>query len=171
MNLVAELRKPHTLTSKNRMIRYIGTDKTRFRQLVRIFLGNDYRLTQWAGWPLSDIVKKHPELIRPYLRPMIRSVDRPGMHEAVKRNVMRLLQFIDIPANLAGMAFDKAFRLFSDTGESIAVRVFAMQVLADVAMKEPELRNEVILLIEEGLPYGSPGYRSRASRLLKKLKK
>jgi hypothetical protein len=171
MNLVAELQKKHTLAIKNRIIRYIGTDKKRFDELVKIFLGDNYRLTQWAGWPLSDIVKKHPEMITPYLRPMLKGVDRPKMHEAVKRNVMRLLQFIDIPRNLAGLAFDKAFNLFSDTGEPIAIRVFAMQVMADVAMKEPELKNEVILAIEGGLPYGSPAYRSRAKRILKMLKR
>jgi hypothetical protein len=170
MNLVAELQKRHTIAIKNRIIRYIGTDAKRFGELVKIFLGDNYRLTQWAGWPLSDIVRKHPELIKPYLRSMLKSVDRANMHEAVKRNVMRLLQFVDIPPNLAGLAFDKAFTLFSDTGEPIAVRVFSMQVMADVAMKEPDLRNEVILAIEEHLPYGSAGYRSRAKRLLKALK-
>lgn len=171
MNLVAELQKQHSLAIRNRMIRYIGTDKKRFGELVKIFLGDNYRLTQWAGWPLSEIVKSHPELIRPYLRSMLKSVDRPNMHEAVKRNVMRLLQFIDIPDNLAGLAFDKAFTLFTNTSEPIAVRVFAMQVMADVAMKEPDLKNEVVIAIEEGLPYGSPGYKSRANKLLKKLKK
>lgn len=170
MNLVEELQKKHSIATKNRMIRYVGTDPKRFGELVKIFLGDNYRLTQWAGWPLSDIVRKHPDLINPYLRSMLKSVDRPKMHEAVKRNVMRLLQFIDIPPNLAGLAFDKAFTLFSDTSEPIAVRVFAMQVMADVAMTEPGLKNEVILAIEEHLPYSSAAYRSRARRLLNALK-
>lgn len=170
MNLVAELEKRHSVATKNRIMRHVGTDRKRFGELVKIFLGSNYRLTQWAGWPLSDIVKRHPEMIRPYLRPMLKSLDRPGMHDAVKRNVMRLLQFIDIPAGMAGLAFDKAFALFSDTGQPVAVRVFSMQVMADVAMKVPELKNEVCLAIEQHLPYGSPGYRSRARRLLKTLK-
>jgi hypothetical protein len=171
MNLITELGKRHSLAQKNRIIRYVGTDKKRFAGLVKIFLGDNYRLTQWAGWPLSDIVKEHPEMIKPYLRPMLKSVDRPNMHEAVKRNVMRLMQFIDIPPALAGLAFEKAFTLFSDTGEPIAVRVFSMQVMADVAMMEPELKNEVIVAIEDQLPYGSTGFRNRANKLLKKLKR
>ena len=171
MNLVAELGKRHSLATKNKIIRYVGTDPKRFDELVKIFLGDTYRLTQWAGWPLSDIVKKHPELIRPYLKRVLKTIDKPGMHVAVKRNVMRLLQFIDIPSSVSGLAFDKAFKLFSDTSEPIAVRVFAMTVMTQVAMKEPVLKNEVIIAIEEQLPYGSAGYRSRASRLLKALKK
>jgi hypothetical protein len=171
MNLVEELGKRHSVATKNKIIRYVGTDVKRFDDLVRIFLGDNYRLTQWAGWPLSDIVKKHPKLIRPYLKSVLKSIDKPGMHVAVKRNVMRLLQFIDIPPRIRGLAFDKAFKLFSDRSEPIAVQVFAMQVMTDVAMKEPELKNEVIIAIEEQLPYGSAAYNNRATRLLKALRK
>jgi len=171
MNLVAELQKRHSLASRNRMIRYVGADKKRFEELVTIFLGDNYRLTQWAGWPLSNIVRNHPDLIKPYLRSMLKSVDRPNIHVAVKRNVMRLLQFIEIPKTLRGLAFDTAFKLFTTADEPVAVKVFAMQIAADVAMLEPELKNEVILAIEQDYPYGSGAYRSRARNVLKMLKK
>lgn len=170
MNLVEELGKKHSLAIKNKIIRYVGTNPKRFAELVKIFLGDSYRLTQWAGWPLSDIVKKHPELIRPYLKPVLKSIDKANSHVAVKRNVLRLLQFIEIPTSVSGLAFDKAFKLFSETSEPIAVRVFAMTVMAQVAMKEPELKNEVIIAIEEQLPFGSAGFRSRAGKLLKDLR-
>lgn len=185
MNLVEELGKKHSLAIKNKIIRYVGTNPKRFAELMKIFLGDSYRLTQWAGWPLSDIVKKHPELIKPYLKPVLKRLDtgtpkfvgretnkgRNVMHVAVKRNVLRLLQFIEIPTSVSGFAFDKAFKLFSETSEPIAVRVFAMTVMAQVAMKETELKNEVIIAIEEQLPFGSAGFRSRAGKLLKELKR
>ncbi|HEX8060399.1 MAG TPA: hypothetical protein VF473_05655 [Cyclobacteriaceae bacterium] len=171
MNLIAELGKRHSLSTKNKIVRYVGTDAKRFDELMKIFLGDVYRLTQWAGWPVSDIVKKHPELINPYLKPVLKAIDKPGSHVAVKRNVMRLLQFIDIPPAIRGIAFDKAFKLFSDTSEPVAVRVFAMTVMTRVAMEEPDLKNEVIIAIEEQLPYGSAAYKSRAARSLKALRK
>ena len=171
MNIVEELSKKHSLATKNKIIRYVGTNSKRFDELVKIFLGDTYRLTQWAGWPLSDVVKKHPELIKPYLKPILKTIDKPGMHVAVKRNVMRLLQFIEIPANVRGLAFDKAFKLFSDASEPIAVQVFAMQIMSDIALEEPDLKNEVIIAIEEQLPYGSAAYKNRAARLLKALRK
>lgn len=171
MNLVDELKKMPGITIKNKIMRYIGTDRKRFDALVKVFLGDNYRLTQWAGWPLSDIVKDHPELLTPYLKPILKSVDKPGMHVAVKRNVMRVFQFIDIPKNVRGLAFDKAFKLYSDTSEPVAVRVFAMQVMTNIAMDEPELKNEVIIAIEEQLPFGSAAFRNRGMKLVKELKK
>lgn len=170
MNILEELQKPHKLSIKNKIIRYVGSDPKRFDELVRIFLGDNYRLTQWSGWPLSDIVKEQPGLIRPYLKKVLTAIDKPGMHVAVKRNVMRLLQFIEIPKNVRGLAFDKAFGLFSDTSEPIAVRVFAMTVMKQVAMDEPELKKEVIIAIEEQLPYGSAAFINRGRKMLKELR-
>jgi hypothetical protein len=171
MNIVTELEKHQSVTIKNKIMRYVGTDPNRFDELVKIFLGDKYRLTQWAGWPLSDIVGRHPELIRPYLKKILQSIDRPDQHVAVKRNVMRIFQFIEIPKSLRGLAFDKAFKLYSDSGEPTAVRIFSMTVMAQVAMTEPELKNEVILAIEEQLPYASAGFKARAKRLLKEMTK
>jgi hypothetical protein len=171
MNVVDELKKMPSMTVKNKIMRYIGTDRKRFDSLMKVFLGDNYRLTQWAGWPMSDLVKEHPELIGPYLKPILKSIDKPGMHVAVKRNVMRVLQFIEIPKNVSGLAFDKAFGLFSDISEPVAVRVFAMQVITNIALNEPELKNEVTIAIEEQLPYGSAAFRNRGLKLIKALKK
>jgi len=171
MNVVDELKKMPSTRVKNKIMRYIGTDRKRFDALMKVFLGDNYRLTQWAGWPMSDLVKEHPELITPYLKPILKSIDKPGMHVAVKRNVMRVFQFIEIPKSVRGLAFDKAFGLYSDTSEPVAVRVFSMQVMCDIAMLEPELKNEVIIAIEEQLPFGSAAFRNRGMKLIKQLKK
>jgi hypothetical protein len=171
MNLVDELKKMPGIASKKKIVRYVGNDRRRFDALMKVFLGSNYRLTQWAGWPMSDLVKQHPGLIAPYLRPILKNIDKPGMHVAVKRNVLRMFQFIEIPKNIRGLAFDKAFRLFADTSEPIAVRVFAMQVMSDVAMDESELKNEVIIAIEEQLPFGSPAFKNRGMKLIRKLKR
>jgi hypothetical protein len=171
MNLVHELKNPHSLALKDKIIRYVGTNPGRFDELMTIFLGGDYRSTQWAGWPLSDIAIKHPHLIRPYLRPILKTVDKPDMHVAVKRNVMRMFQFIEIPKNLRALAFEKAMGLLHDTSEPVAVRVFAMTVMKQVAMAEPGLKNEVTIAIEEQLPYGSAAFINRAGKLIKELKR
>lgn len=103
------------------------------------------------------------------LKPYLKSIEKQPV--AIKRNVMRTLSLSDIPAGLTGLAFSKAFSLHAELSETIAVKVFAMTVMTQVALKEPDLRNEVIIAIEEQLPYGSAAYRSRAAKLLKKLKK
>jgi hypothetical protein len=93
------------------------------------------------------------------------------VHDAVKRNVVRLLQFIEIPKQLQGLTADICFRFFHNKREPIAVRVFSMTVLSNLAKKLPELKNELIPLIEDQLPYGSAGFISRGRKVLRELKK
>jgi len=54
--------------------------------------------------------------------------------------------------------------------EPIAIRVFAMTVLANLADTYPEIKGELIAVIEDQMPYGSAGFISRGKKILKKLK-
>jgi hypothetical protein len=54
--------------------------------------------------------------------------------------------------------------------KSSIVKTFAMQALADLAMLDVELRQEVIEKIEALTANGTPAMRSRGKKLLKMLK-
>ena len=46
-----------------------------------------------------------------------------------------------------------------------------MTVLYNLCKKEPDLANELRILIEEQMLYGTAGFKSRGKRILKELKK
>ena len=101
---------------------------------------------------------------------ILKYVQRPYVHNSVKRNVVRLLQFIDIPKKNQRAVVDICFKFFNDKKEPIAVRVFSMTVLAHLTKDIPELKNELVPIIEDELPYGSAGFISRGRKVLKELK-
>lgn len=169
MDIKKELLKEHSKRQTSKIVSYIGNDSQRFNILVKAFLEGPYRVTQRAGWPLSYCVEEHPELITPHLKQVIAMIDKPGVHDAVKRNVVRLLQDIEIPRRFYGTIIDKCFRLM-DPKEAIAVRVFSMSVLANIAKAEPDLKKELKIVIEDQLPFGTAAYLSRAKKVLKALK-
>jgi len=170
MNLVQTLAKEHSRAQCDRIVKYIGEDPGRFNELVQTFLAGPYRITQRAAWPLRYCVEYHPQLIRPHLKAIIRNLKRPGLHDAVKRNTVRILQFIPIPRSLQGQAAAICFDLFRSPKEPVAVRVFSMSVLARITDDQPELKSELKILIEDQLPYASAGFLSRARKVLKQLK-
>ncbi len=170
MNLVKALLKEHSKAQCNRIVEYIGTDKDRFRELVEVFTTGTYRITQRAAWPLSYCAEYHPELIKPHLKKLIHNLNQPGLHDAVKRNTVRFLQFTSIPKSLQGITAQVCFDLLQNRKEAIAVRVFSMTVLANIAKHQPELKSELKIIIEDTLPYGSPGFVSRGRKILKGLK-
>jgi hypothetical protein len=167
VELEAEILKEHSKRQAVRIASWVGTDKKRFRKLMELFLRGEYRVTQRSAWIVNLCADKHPELIRPYLKQMIGRMQEPGVHDAVRRNVIRILQFIEIPEKLLGEVATVCFNYLSSPGEPIAVRVFSMTVLANIAQKKPELKNELRLVIEQQLSRGSMGFCSRAEKVLK----
>ena len=167
MNIVQEVLREHSKAMCDRVVRYVGKNPARFAELVSVFLKGPYRVTQRAAWPLSYCVEQHPELVKVHLKKIILNLKTPGVHHAVKRNTLRLLQFIDIPKSMQGFVADVSFRFLSDPKEPIAVKVFSMEVLSKIAQQQPEIERELRLIIEDQLPYAGPAFLSRARKVMR----
>jgi hypothetical protein len=163
------LEKEHSKRQCIRIVNYIGSDQGRFDSLVACFLNGPYRITQRAAWPLSISAERNPALVAIHLPHLIRFLSRNDIHDAAKRNILRLLQTVEIPARYHGKMLDVCFRFLSDKTEPVAVHVFAMTVLSRITQRFPELRKELRIILEDQLPYGSAGYRSRAMKVLKEI--
>ena len=73
---------------------------------------------QRAAWVLSVVAEKHYELAKPWLPQMIAKMQQPGVHVAVKRNVVRILQFLEIPEELHGDVMNVCFEMLADPKET-----------------------------------------------------
>lgn len=169
MNLVELLLSGNSKANQLQIQRYVGSSSARFGELVSVFLNGPYRVTQRASHPLSHCAAQHPELVKPHLSKIVKSLRVPGQHDSIKRNVLRLLQFVDIPAKLQGEVTNLCFGFLEDRKEAIAIRAFAMTVLGRIAAEEPDLRKELEIIIRDEMPYESSGFNARARRVLKEL--
>ncbi|MEJ7624705.1 MAG: hypothetical protein WKF34_11995 [Pyrinomonadaceae bacterium] len=166
MDIRAALLTEHSLQRTASVVNYIGGDPGKFKELMRLFLGDNYRLTQRAAWALSYCAENTPELVSPYVGTLIKQLENRSAHNAVRRNVARLLQFVDIPERLRGRAFEACYRLVDDPAQPVAVRAFALTVAARVAEHSPELLDELRLIVEKHAPHTSIAFRKRASLVL-----
>lgn len=169
MDLETEILREHSKRQALRIASWVGHDRRRFRRLMELFLKGDRLITQRSAWVVGICADNHPELVRPHLKPLVKKMQEPGVHDAVKRNVVRILQTADIPNDLLGTVATLCFEYLGSVNEPIAVRAFSMTVLAKIAQREPDLMRELRLVIEQQLPYGSAGIRARARRVLKML--
>jgi hypothetical protein len=170
MDLKSEILTEHTKAKANKIVKWVGNDPKRFHELVQVFLEGPYRVTQRAGWPLSYCIENHPKLVTPHFSKLLGSVRKPGIHDSVKRNVVRLLQFVDIPHRYKGKVWEICYSFLADPKEPIAVRVFSLSVLGNLATEHSELANELKIMIEDQLPYATAAFASRAKGVLRKLK-
>jgi hypothetical protein len=166
MNLRDEILAEHSKRQTAKVVDWVGDDPERFAELMKQFLGPVYRITQRAGWPLSNCVERHPNLIKPYFGKLLAQIDRDDVHVAVKRNVVRLLQFVDIPPRYQGRIFEACYSLLDDPNEPVAVRCFSMTVAAKIAKDSPELMDELRLVAAKYPHLSTAGFRSGARRVL-----
>jgi hypothetical protein len=170
MDIKKELLKGHSRALTDRIVNYVDSDQSRFNTLIAIFLAGPYQITQRAAWPLSCCVENYPFLIDSHYGHVLKILNQPGIHDAVKRNIMRLLQFVDVPQKYQGKVIEHCYNLMSPT-EPIAVRVFAMTVLANLAKQHTDLKKELKLVIEDQVPFATAAYLSRSKKILKQLEK
>lgn len=168
MDLRSEILKENSKPQALKIAHYIGNDPERFYELMQLFLAKEYRVTQRAAWILSHCCDKHPALILPHLSNLISNL-KGNPPVAVRRNTVRILQFIDIPEELMGELADHCFKYLSSADEPVAVKVFSMTILANIVKVFPELAQELRILIEDQMPYGSAGFISRGNKILKSL--
>jgi hypothetical protein len=167
MNLEEELLREHSRKHAEKLARWVGTDSNRLTVLMRHFLTGEFLTSQRAAWVVTIIAERHPMLFCPYLKRMLSRMQEPGVHDAVKRSVVRILQDIEIPDNLLGTTATLCFEQLSSAEAPIAVKCFSMTVLAHIAEREPELGRELRLVIEQQLPFAGAGFRARARETLK----
>ena len=160
------------LTEDNNIVRhqivtYIERNPTVFEELMQCFFDTDYRMNQKATWSLGKLVENNPTLIEPYLEQMIDKLEDQEILVGLKRNIYRTLQWATVPEKLEGKMLDMSFKDLMSRSEPVAVRVFAMTVAFNIAIKYPELAAELKQVLATDLPHGSAGYKARAKKLIK----
>lgn len=148
-----------------RLASEIGADAERFAELMALFFAGPYRVTHFSAHLLNKCCDLHPHLILPYLDRMIDLLDKP-VHDSLKRNIVRTMQFIEIPEAHWDKTANHCFRLLQSKKEAAAIRVFSMTVLVNLCRKIPELKNELSMIIEDQLPYESAAFVSRGRKIL-----
>jgi len=169
MNLEEQLLAEHSRRNTDLIVRWIGADAQRLAQLMNMFLGNDPLLTQRAAWVIGVFADVHPVLLEPWIDRMLRKIKEPGVHNAARRNVVRVLQFVEIPQRSLGRVAATCFEELASGTSPAAVKANAMTVLARIARREPDLARELRLIIEQQLPYGPGSFLARARKVLKEI--
>jgi len=169
MNLEKEILKKQSRLQCKKIIKWTGSSTLRFRQLIELFFKGDYRLTQHAAWPMSYCIQNHPALAKPYFKKFLDRLTDSHAHPAVRRNIVRLLQFVEIPERYHGKLMDLCFQFISNPEEAIAVKAFSLAILSNLSDLYPEILPEIKVIIEARWETESPAFKSRAKKILNKV--
>jgi hypothetical protein len=151
------------------VVRHLSDHPEHLDSLMKLAF-DDSEARNWrAAWMVDKIHEKHPELVIPYLSQMIDFV-LTTRNAGKKRHLLKLISLNELPKDRMAELLNFSIDTFTSSTEPIAVRAHAMQLLYNIAQKEPDLAPELIELIQQEMEYhGSAGIKARGKKIIQKL--
>jgi hypothetical protein len=171
MSIAQLVNKGRSKQNISTIVHFVGNHPKRFAELVELLASPSPKVVFAASWAVTNCVQAQPQLAQPHFATLLQAAAQPTASENVKRSVVRSLQFVEIPKRYQGKAADLCFSMLENKKEAVAIRVFSMTVLANICLQNPDLRSEVIALIEADLPYAKPSYLSRGKKVIGQLRR
>src|SRR3990167_5474238 len=121
MNYASQLAQEHSRANTDFISKAIGDDPKEFKKIIDILFNEVAPIPQRASWLLQVIPKKHPELIKPYIKLFIDTV-RDFKVDGIKRGMLFSLSLQKIPKKLQTKALDICFEFMLSSDETVAVK-------------------------------------------------
>lgn len=172
MDFKSQLLKEHSKKNSLLIRDYIINKPNLLSNFMEIFFGDNYRLSQRSAMVVSALFDYDHKFMSPYIESMVKKLDEEDLNIAVKRNIVRILQDVDVHENLLTSLFDNCIKFVQSPDEAIAVKAFSMKVLVNICKKYPDLKQEVYpVLEEEVIRNEAKGIQARGKAMLKQLSK
>jgi hypothetical protein len=168
MNLREEILKEHSRKNCDAIVGWVGNNQNRFDELFFLFINDEYRAVQRSAWPMSYCVETNPTFIKKHFGTLLKNIKKQNIPDAVKRNTVRLLQFVTIPKKYHGEVMNTCFEFVQSMQEKPAVKAFALSILENFSLQYPEIKAELNLIIETQMSYESAAFKSRGKKILRK---
>lgn len=153
------------------VVNHVGINEERLHDLMSLYFTTDDKTIKRASQVIGMIGENQPELMAKYSSELIKLLFTTKI-DAVKRNILRIFQFVKIPEQEQSKMFDISLTFLLSNNEALAIRVFSMTVLRKLCEIHKELIKEVIEAIELTLEENNAGsIQSRGQRELKRLNK
>ena len=140
-----------------------------FNQLFQLIFSDDKRLAWRSCWIIDTASEEFPDLLSNKIPEIIAGFSSTK-NSSLKRHFARILCRYQIPEAYLGALVNRSFELLSPS-EPAAVRVYAMQLLFNITQRLPDLKGELISVIESLMEEGgSAGFINRSDKLLRQLR-
>jgi len=146
----------------------VGDNVEQFTLLWNYIKNEAPPLSTRSAWAFENVCKRYPDLLNNYIDEIIKMLPEIK-NDAIKRHMLKILSFSDLPENRLGKLFDSCLIYIEDPEEPVAVKVHSLQILYNISEIEKELKPELIAIIKNQSQKSSSGFKARGALLLEKL--
>jgi len=139
-----------------------------FSDLWSFMLDNNGIISRRAAWAADLCTEIDPGFLNGRLEALIEHLPSFSS-DGLKRHGLRILTRETLPESRFGVLADTCFKWLEAPSESIAVKVYCMEILMEIALALPEISRELRDIIEIQMEEASPGFRSMGRKVLKQL--
>jgi hypothetical protein len=168
MDIRSILQNNYSKTNQDFIIQSVIDYNEKIEELMICFFDSNLRICQRSANVVSKISKKNSELFLPFIPRMLQALNDP-IHSAITRNIVRVWQTIDIPEEYLGEIFDKCMSYINDPKKAIAVRAFSIEICSNICKKYPELKGELIEILNLHYEAGSSGIKHKIKKSINAL--
>lgn len=148
----------------------VGGDEEKFRALYGLAMKEKEKYSARACRVIYFCALRDPSIVLPYVSEIIRKLPELK-NESVKRDFLHIFAELFLPEDEEdlGRLLDYCFGVMNSVTKQVSLKIYSMEILYRISLLEPELKQELALTIENQLQYGSAGFRSRGSKIVRKL--
>lgn len=149
INIKKEFSANYTLSQVNKVVGQIEYYPDLIKDIREFVFDKDPRKNMRATWLLLHIAFKHPQLIKKEIPTLLRFLDQATNHTGAIRNCVRIFMEIEIPEKFCASIYDRCQLYATNATLPHAVRVFAIYTMANICKRFPELKQELLIIIDE----------------------
>lgn len=139
-------------------------------ELWEIYLSAEEPVSRRAAWIIDTASENKSEWAEPFLPALICKL--PDFdHDGLKRHALRIISRLPFPYGTEGDLMNIAFEWLVKTGESVAVKMYCIQILYRLSATEPDILQELYDTIEFQMQDGTPGFKSIGSKMMQQIDK
>lgn len=148
----------------------VGSDKNALNEIINLIYTAKHPINQRAAGVLETVSRIHPELIEATMNKFIDTFQDFGI-AGIRRNLMKMFTRFNYNDSQKARLINIGFSCLTEKKESIAVKAYAMEVLFNISQSIPEIKQELILIIEDGMYWETAAWKARGRKMLGKLLK
>jgi hypothetical protein len=138
--------------------------------LWEIYLEMEEPVSRRAAWIIDTASEDKPDWVEPYLPALLKKLPEFN-HDGLKRHALRMISRLPFAEGAEGELMNIAFEWLLSPTESVAVKMYCIQILYRLSATEPDILQELYDTIEFQMADGTPGFRSIGSKILRDIDK
>jgi hypothetical protein len=149
-------------------VREAGTSAEKFNELLELCLSDKDPVAWRAAWVLDGAAEQHPDIARGHISRIVRRLPKLKSGGAI-RSLLRMLCRYEIHEDDQGILIDLCFGYMVSELYPVAVKVHAMQIIYNHVLIYPELKDELVTVIQDQVDNNTVGFLSRGRRIIAQL--